>query len=234
MKPKHIPLLLLAGLLAACGSKDDDGERDDTTPKQSPATVSATGSEGETLEVKLCDDETVTAVDANMERTPENGQKVADALMAQWKRKNPDAGWIEKELASHQVLPPHDNSGLVGKGQGATYGRISTQDVEVWRLETYKLAVRGSQIFHSADELGSDIAVSCDMCHPDAANTHPETYPKFQQQLGRVALLRDMINWCIEHPVRGDVLPPDSDEMRALEAYIIAQRTGKELQYGKH
>jgi len=30
------------------------------------------------------------------------------------------------------------------------------------------------------------------MCHPDAANTHPETYPKYQVQLQRVALLRDM------------------------------------------
>ena len=71
------------------------------------------------------------------------------------------------------------------------------------------------------------------MCHPDAANTHPETYPKFQVQLGRVALLRDMINWCIEHPVRGQVLAPDDPKMRALEAYITAQRKGQELAYGK-
>jgi hypothetical protein len=27
------------------------------------------------------------------------------------------------------------------------------------------MAVTGSTIFHSADELGSEIAVSCDMCH---------------------------------------------------------------------
>jgi thiosulfate dehydrogenase len=71
------------------------------------------------------------------------------------------------------------------------------------------------------------------MCPPDAANTHPETYPKFQTQLGRVALLRDMINWCIEHPVRGQVLEADDPKMRALEAYIYAQRKGKELAYGK-
>ncbi len=68
------------------------------------------------------------------------------------------------------------------------------------------------RVFHSGDELGSTIAVSCDMCHPDAANTHPETYPKFQPQLGRVALLRDMINWCIEHPVRGTKLAPDDPQ----------------------
>jgi len=45
------------------------------------------------------------------------------------------------------------------------------------------------------------------MCHPDGANTHPETYPKFQTQLQRVALLRDMINWCIENPVKGKPAP---------------------------
>jgi thiosulfate dehydrogenase len=32
------------------------------------------------------------------------------------------------------------------------------------------------------------------MWRPNAANNHPETYPKFQVQLRRVALLRDMIN----------------------------------------
>ena len=95
------------------------------------------------------------------------------------------------------------------------------------------MAVHGSTVFHSGDELGSQIAVSCDMCHPDAANTHAETYPKFQPQLGRVALLRDMINWCIEHPVRGQQLASDDERMRALEAYITAQRKGAQLNYGK-
>jgi cytochrome c len=72
------------------------------------------------------------------------------------------------------------------------------------------------------------------MCHPDAANTHPETYPKFQVQLGRIVLLRDMINWCIEHPLRGTALAADDPRMRALEAYIYAQRKGAVLNYGKH
>ncbi|NQT89320.1 hypothetical protein HQ560_21305 [bacterium] len=77
------------------------------------------------------------------------------------------------------------------------------------------------------------MGVSCDMCHPDGSNTHPETYPKFQAQMGRVALLRDMINWCIQHPVRGDGFAADDPKMRALEAYITAQRKGTALEYGK-
>jgi thiosulfate dehydrogenase len=82
--------------------------------------------------------------------------------------------------------------------------------------------------------LGGTIGVSCDMCHPDAANTHPETYPKYQVQLQKVALLRDMINWCIENPVKGKPLNGDDPKLRALEAYILAQRKGKGLAYGMH
>lgn len=68
----------------------------------------------------------------------------------------------------------------------------------------------------------------------EPAQGEAETYPKSQAQLGRVALLRVMINWCIEHPVRGKPLSSDDPKMRALEAYILDQRKGKELNYGKH
>jgi len=90
------------------------------------------------------------------------------------------------------------------------------------------------RIFHDAKALGGTIVVSCGMRHPDASNTHPETYPKFQVQFGRVALLRDMINWCIENPVRGKPLHDDDPRLKELEAYILAQRKGVPLEYGKH
>jgi len=189
--------------------------------------------DGASIEVKLCDDETTTRVAADTPKTRAEGQKIADALMSQWQRKHPEQDWITRERERHMVNPPADNTGLVGKPQGQTYGQVTSVDVKTWEQETLAMAVHGSTVFHSGDQLGSTIAVSCDMCHPDAANTHPETYPKFQPQLGRVALLRDMINWCIEHPVRGKVLGPDDPKMRALEAYILAQRKGKALDYGK-
>jgi len=183
--------------------------------------------------VKLCDNQTTVQVADNTPKTAAEGKKIADALMAQWQEKHPDNKWVADEVEAHQVVKPEDNSKLIGNGQSSTYGAVSPQDVKVWDTETYKMAVYGSSVFHSGDELGSEIAVSCDMCHPRAANTHPETYPKFQPTLGRVALLRDMINWCIEHPVRGKVLAPDDPKMRALEAYILAQRKGVALDYGK-
>jgi len=61
----------------------------------------------------------------------------------------------------------------------------------------------GNRIFHDARALDGTVRISCDMYHPNAANTHAETYPKYQVHLHRAALLRDMINWCIENPPEG-------------------------------
>jgi thiosulfate dehydrogenase len=186
----------------------------------------------DTTVVTLCDNKTTTTTPSGP-KTREEGQAIADALMSQWRQTNPDRDWVKDELEKHELVQPADNSALVGRGQGQTYGQITKQDVTTWSRESMVMAANGSRVFHDANELGSTIAVSCDMCHPHAANTHPETYPKFQVQLGRVALLRDMINWCIQHPVRGTPLEPDDPRMRALEAYIYAQRKGVPLDYGR-
>jgi cytochrome c len=182
-----------------------------------------------TTEVLLCDGKTTVRVTSG---TP--GTTIAGALMAEWLRKNPNANWEAEERERHTLQPAADNRGLVGQVNGQTYGLITEQEVALWKAETERAALAGSEVFHSGDQLGSTIGVSCDMCHPHAANTHPETYPKYQAQLGRVALLRDMINWCIEHPVRGTAMASDDPKLRALEAYILAQRKGKVLEYGKH
>jgi thiosulfate dehydrogenase len=118
--------------------------------------------------------------------------------------------------------------------QVEVYNRFSPRDEFVWKTELDKFVAEGNRIFHSADAFGGTTGISCDMCHPNAANTHPETYPKYQVQLQRVALLRDMINWCIEHATKGKPLPDDDQRLRAMEAYIIAQRAGKALEPGKH
>jgi len=165
------------------------------------------------------------------------GKGLADSHMDQWKRKNPvrSKDWVAEEKERHKIQPPADNSYLLKgeQGKGHSYGQYTERDILTWARETEKMVVEGSRIFHNATELGSTVAVSCDMCHPDGANTHPETYPKFQAQMGRTVLLRDMINWCIEHPVRGKRLEADDAKMRALEAYILAQRKGTPLNYGK-
>jgi hypothetical protein len=229
--------LVLAAAMALAGVCGCGGQKATTTagsvlrpsPSASTPTPPPQTASGDSVEVLLCDGKTRAAFPQG---TP--GTSIAGALMAEWLRKNPDSSWEAEERERHALQPAADNSDLVGQVSGQTYGKISTQDVTLWKSETERVALAGSTVFHSADELGSTVGVSCDMCHPHAANTHPETYPKFQAQLGRVALLRDMINWCIEHPVRGKPLASEDPKMRALEAYILAQRKGKALDYGRH
>ena len=133
-----------------------------------------------------------------------------------------------------EVKPGTQSGPQAGSQAGHTYGAFGQRDIELWNASTQAFVEEGSHIFHDAERLGGTVGISCDMCHPNAANTHPETYPKFQVQLGRVALLRDMINWCIENPVRGKPLHDDDPKLKALEAYILSQRKGVPLEYGKH
>ena len=225
-------------LIAACaGSTRSD--RPTLTPVPPLPPSSAPGAEdrppapkipaAEGIDVLLCDGKTQVNVPQG---TP--GTSIAGALMTEWLRKNPNSTWEAEERERHTLQTSADNSTLVGQVSGHTYGKITQQDVALWKSETERVATAGSRVFHNGDELGSTIGVSCDMCHPHAANTHPETYPKFQAQLGRVALLRDMINWCIEKPNEGIKLAEDSDAMKALEAYIYWSNRGSKLDAGRH
>ena len=238
--------LLLAGLLVGCGPETGPREtaariaaekQPPTAPDESrsesgptPAALQPIPAE-QAMELPSCDGENTVKVSEGVA-----GQPLADALMDQWKRDHPDRDWVAEEKRAHAFNPPADNSGLLqgDQGRGHAYGNYTERDILVWARETEKFVAEGSRIFHSADELGSTVGVSGDMCHPHAANTHPEPYPKFQTQLGRVVLLRDMIDWCIENPVRGEHLDPNGPKMRALEAYIMAQRKGIQMNYGKH
>jgi thiosulfate dehydrogenase len=114
----------------------------------------------------------------------------------------------------------------------AAADEFTKKDQEDWRQQFRSVVEKGEALFHNA-RLGTN-GHSCDGCHPDAANTHPETYPKYQQQIGEVAELREMINWCIDNTLDGDELPLDSAQMLQLEAYINWERRGVEMDPGKH
>ena len=109
---------------------------------------------------------------------------------------------------------------------------FTKQDVERWTKEFMTVVKEGDKLFHSST-LGKN-KVSCDQCHPNGANTHPETYPKFQKQLGRVISLFEMVNWCLRNPLEGDPLAADDPRMVALLSYIHYERRGVPLAPGKH
>lgn len=109
---------------------------------------------------------------------------------------------------------------------------FTKEDLERWQNEYMSVVNKGRALWGSP-ELGTN-GVACGQCHPNAANTHPETYPKFQQQLGGVVAFRDMINWCLQNPLEGEPLEPDDPRMIALEAYALYERRGVALAPGKH
>ncbi len=163
------------------------------------------------------------------------GAPVIPGTNDQWAR-GFEERWFAVEKERRAFKPIADNSDVYAldtQRPGHTYGNHTERETALWTAETERLVVEGSLIFHDANLLGSKNGVSCDMCHPDAEGTHAETYPKYQVQLGRPALLRDMANWCLTQPCRGEPMSGDDPRMRALEAYMISARAGKTLEYGK-
>lgn len=97
----------------------------------------------------------------------------------------------------------------------------------------YKASVnRGDGLFHGGIKSTNEVA--CVQCHPEASNTHAETYPKYQKQLGKVSQMWEMINWCIENPLESKAIAADSQDMVDLAAYMTNIRKGKALEPGKY
>jgi cytochrome c len=109
---------------------------------------------------------------------------------------------------------------------------FSQEDLQRWKSEYMTVVKQGRQVFTDG-KLGTN-GVACAQCHPNASNTHPETYPKFQKQLGKVVPIWEMINWCIRNPLEGKNLAADDPRMVALQAYILHERRGVKLEPGKH
>lgn len=122
-------------------------------------------------------------------------------------------------------------AGLISSGI-ASADEFDNADLNRWQAEYMSVVNQGDKLFHGG--LGNENTVSCDQCHPNATNTHPETYPKFQKQIGRVVEQWEMINWCIRNPLESDGLAADDPKMVALQAYIKHERRGVKLEPGKH
>jgi thiosulfate dehydrogenase len=119
---------------------------------------------------------------------------------------------------------------------------VTPEQLKIYEAVFMEQVRKGDLLFHGdqqmAEQLGvaedlSTTGMACAMCHPMASDTHPHSFPKFQAQMATFATLRDMINWCIEKPNQGAKIDPESEAMKALEAYITWSNTGSVLQPGK-
>ena len=109
---------------------------------------------------------------------------------------------------------------------------FSAEDLARWDGQFQGVVKEGRGLWTSP-EIGKN-GVVCAQCHPNAANTHPETYPKFQKQLGKVANLWEMVNWCLRNPLEGEPMKAYDPRMTAMLAYIMWERRGVKLEPGKH
>jgi len=166
---------------------------------------------------------------------PRAGQ-LAARMMEVWRARVGEERWAawQTEAATAAVPEPARFAAAAQTQQQAQPTKFTARDQLLWKREEEKWIAEGYKNFHSWQALGGTIGISCDMCHPDATNTHPETYPKYQMQSKKVSLLRDMINWCIENPLKGKPLPENDPRLRSVEAYILSARKGIALEPGKH
>ena len=114
----------------------------------------------------------------------------------------------------------------------ASADEFTKADLDLWQKEYLAAVDRGRAVF-TDPKLGTN-GVVCAQCHPNGSNIHPETYPKFQKQIGSVAPLWVMINWCIRNPLEGAELAADDPRMVEIQTYITHERRGVKLDPGKH
>jgi thiosulfate dehydrogenase len=189
--------------------------------------------------VSLCDGQSVMTVPGlkpGEELPPARARQVAADMMQVWRKTAGEERWVSWQVAAvaaaaAPALLPRAAPSAEAPAQPT---KFTKRDQMLWQREEKKWVEEGYKAYHSAKALGGTIGISCDMCHPDGANTHPETYPKFQAKTKKVALLRDMINWCIENPLKGKPLAENDPALRAVEAYILSTRKGVAIEPGKH
>ena len=194
------------------------------------------GAPAKDVTVSLCDGEsqmTVPGLKPGQELQPVEARKVAADMMQIWRRNAGEVRWASWTAEAAAMAAPPQAPATTASEPGQPT-KFTARDQMLWKREEKKWIDEGYKAFHNAKALGGTIGVSCDMCHPNISNTHPEPYPKYQVQLKKVALLRDMINWCIENPLKGKPLPENDPTLRAVEAYILSDRKGVPLEAGKH
>jgi len=141
---------------------------------------------------------------------------------------------------------------LLAGGMALLGGRVqahkqphSPEELKLFEEQRMEYVLIGDAIWHGepqsvfrpdlkAPSLGSPIGLACAMCHPDASNTHPETFPKFMFTLAKFATLAEQINWCITRPLQAKAIPLDSEEMKALLAFIMHNHKGVPIDPGRH
>jgi len=91
---------------------------------------------------------------------------------------------------------------------------------------------KGYHLWHGSKPEMTTNGLACGNCHPDAAASNPQTFPKYVPMFGKVVPFREMVNWCVENPQLGKALDVNGEEMTAMEAYAFYLHRSKEIAPG--
>jgi thiosulfate dehydrogenase len=119
-------------------------------------------------------------------------------------------------------------------GTVAIFARAPFTDAQIAEQQQELLVVvnKGRDLWHGSLPSMSTNGLACGNCHPDAAASNPQTFPKWVPQLNAVAPMREMINWCIVHPQNGAALDVAGPDMVAMEAYAAYLYRGEKIAPG--
>lgn len=83
---------------------------------------------------------------------------------------------------------------------------------------------KGKLLFESPTFGGGTSGKTCSTCHPDGRNLSSKTLSKENKIFGIMGMkkksLAEVINVCIEKPLKGKAIDPDGEEMMDIIAYM--------------
>ena len=114
---------------------------------------------------------------------------------------------------------------------GLAHARAPTTAAELkaQNAEYMATVAKGDALWHGGLTKGPTTNLACGNCHPDGSAIGPQTWPKFSLDLGKVANLRDMINWCNMVVHQGPAMDMNGADMLAMETYAYYMSRGMAL-----
>ena len=130
------------------------------------------------------------------------------------------------------LIAPVALIGLLASNSAAAREPFTQAELKAQENALLASVDHGRDLWHGSKPSMSSNGLACGNCHPDAAASNPQTFPKFQANLGKVIPIRDMINWCIMVPQMGEALDVNGDDMTAMEAYAFYMYRGISIEPG--
>jgi thiosulfate dehydrogenase len=109
---------------------------------------------------------------------------------------------------------------------------FTEQEIKQQHEQLLALVDKGRDLWHGSKASMTTNGLACGNCHPDAAASNPQTFPKYMEMFNKVVPFREMVNWCIENPQAGTALDVNGDDMTAMEAYAFYLYRGAKIEPG--